>query len=201
MTLSHFRCGYRAPAGQFANPFMKILFTLTVLCFALNTNAATYMLLSQTNAFAAGITNAAKAYADTKAPLASPALTGTPTINGQSMETQLTNRIAPLVITYTHAGTVTMTNTAWLTKAYLAPTGNVTFATSDLTAGHDYIVFLRNVQATNIVLTFPQNGGTNAWQFQGGAITNIPSGQTFTLSTTSVGTVDTNVWAACAIIQ
>lgn len=73
---------------------MKILFTLLALCFALNAHAATYMLLSQTNAFAAGITNETKAYADTKAPLASPSLTGTPTINGQSVETQLTNKVA-----------------------------------------------------------------------------------------------------------
>lgn len=47
---------------------MKLLFTLLMVCVAINAHAGTYLLLSQTNAFAAGITNEAKAYADTKCP-------------------------------------------------------------------------------------------------------------------------------------
>lgn len=43
---------------------MKTILSLALLCFAINAHGATYLLLSQTNAFAKGITNEAKAYTD-----------------------------------------------------------------------------------------------------------------------------------------
>lgn len=63
---------------------MKILFTLLALCFAINANAATYLLLSQTNAFAKGITNEAKAYTDAHAGGGNTIWTNSP--NGTNLE-------------------------------------------------------------------------------------------------------------------
>lgn len=179
---------------------MKILITLLMLCMALNTNAATYMLLSQTNAFAAGITNAAKAYADTKAPLASPALTGTPTINGQSVETQLTNKIdntlttlqsmsGPLAVPSLIIGSMSIGMRSVLTEVggnvvcdlsltnrywSCSPTGNVQVLITNASAGNWGNLLLR-WPATNCMFT---HGSLPA-----GSITNWISGAPSTNAT------------------
>lgn len=108
----------------------------------------------------------------------------------------LTNLVTvPTQIALTHAGTVTLTNTALQSWATLTLTGSVTFATSALVAGHGYTVYGRNTQATNCTPTFP------AWRFIGGAPATITAGKEWVLSLFSTGTVDTNVWAAYAEAQ
>lgn len=203
-----FKSGYQALVGLFAERFMKILFTLLALCFALNAHAATYMLLSQTNAFAAGITNEAKAYADTKAPLASPALTGTPTINGQSIETQLTNKVekagdtmsgalvapafdfpSPVTLTPEDAGTLIDFGavTRW---ASCTLTGNVLFTTANISIGKTYNLLIRNTQSTNCLVTFP-------WPTMlGGIVTNINALTTNRLSVECWGTTTNDIVSA-----
>lgn len=75
---------------------MKILFTFLALCFALNANAATYFLLSQTNTFAKGITNEAKAYADSIVPVgANPSATIANTANNGAAATFMRSDASP----------------------------------------------------------------------------------------------------------
>lgn len=199
------RSGYLALVGQFANRFMKILFTLLALCFALNAHAATYMLLSQTNAFAAGITNEAKAYADTKAPIDSPAITGTPTINGQSIETQLTNKVDKTLTTdqsmsgrlltpsltigalavsrgtLTHADGNVIIDFSLTNRIYSCTiTGNVTFVQTNAAAGKWFNIDLY-MPATNCLATYnmPTGSSTN---FYGGIVTNYTANTVGSLS-------------------
>lgn len=98
--------------------------------------------------------------------------------------------VVPTQVSLTHAGTVTLAFSPVNTEGELSLTGAVTFATSSLSAQHNYILYGRNPQATNCTPTFP------AWQFQGSPPAVITAGKTFTLSLASRGTVDTNVWAA-----
>jgi len=127
----------------------------------------------------------------TYAPIASPALTGTPTINGASIETQLTNRMLfPTQVALTHAGTVTLDFTPFRSEASLTLTGSVTFATSNLVSTNGYTIYGRNTQATNCALTIP------AWRTMTAAFpATITALKEFTISLSSRGTVDTNVWA------
>lgn len=60
-----FRFGYLAPAGLFAN-FMRLSIFVLALLLPISSQAATYLLLTQTNGLAAGITNLAKAYTDSR---------------------------------------------------------------------------------------------------------------------------------------
>ena len=97
----------------------------------------------------------------------------------------------PAQITLTHAGTVTLDLTAIRSQAdFTGCTGAITFATANLVAAHDYVLFGRNTNASSVVPTFP------AWRFQGGAPSIITGLKAFTISLSSRGTVDTNVWAA-----
>lgn len=205
------------------------------------------------------------------APLVSPALTGTPTINGQSIETQLTNRVlkagdimtgtlgfsgtstllnlpslttaqknaasaqagsqvydsdlgrvqmydgsawharvrldgdnmsGPLVTpdllvggmavtraTLTHAGTVTLDCGITNRYASITLTGNVTFATANLSAGRWYNVVI-TMTATNDTPTFP------AWKWLGGAPSTLTASQIGVLSLYPQSTTDATTLAA-----
>lgn len=101
---------------------MKILFTLLALCFALNSNAATYLLLSQTNAFAKGITNEAKAYTDAHAGGGNVTNTGTSVVGNIPRYTDTTGtQIEPtdsISLQSVDAGLVTVSNITANSWAY-----------------------------------------------------------------------------------
>jgi len=95
-----------------------------------------------------------------------------------------------------HAGTVTLDLSALHSQAdFTGCTGAVTFATIGLVVAHDYVLFGRNTNASNVTPTFPN------WQFLGGAPPTITAGKAFVLSLWSRGTVDTNVWASYSEAQ
>lgn len=101
----------------------------------------------------------------------------------------------PVQLSLTHAGTVTLTFANPYAEAELSLTGSVTFATSNLASTNKYVLYGRNSQATNCTPTFP------SWRWMGGAPSTITALKEFTLSLSSRGTVDTNVWAAYSEAQ
>jgi len=94
--------------------------------------------------------------------------------------------------TLTHAGTVTLDFTSVYTVSKLTLTGSVTIATSNLAAGHEYLLILEQAQSTNATPTFP----SPAWNFGGGAPSTLTAGKVSWLWLRSRGTVNTNVIAA-----
>lgn len=110
-----------------------------------------------------------------------------------AIQGQLDTKLAIRQIgTLTHSGTITLTNLAgYISEADIVLTGVPTFATSALSAGSKYVLYGRNTAVTNY-----SNPVFPAWNFQGGAPSTITAGKAWTLSISSRGTVDTNVWAA-----
>jgi len=115
-----------------------------------------------------GVTSAIQTQIDLKAPLLSPALTGTPTINGQSVETQLTNKVAKAGDTMTGPLTVT------------SGTGNAPI----LTLGGYSLTGSDASSAVNITGTWNTSGNPTAFKVN---ITNTTVGGTAKLFDFQIG--------------
>lgn len=123
------------------------------------------LLMSQSG----NITNWGKITTNSMAALASPALTGTPTINSQSIETQLTNKVekAGDVITGNLGAQLAVGDTGYFDITYASRTNSVTGAMTFLycTNGTDLVdrTIVRwffNGSGSDQTVAFPVTGGT-----------------------------------------
>lgn len=115
------------------------------------------------------------------------ALTGTPTINGTNIV------VHPTQLALAHTGNVSLDFTTFWTECdFTGCTGAVTFVTTNLNAGHKYVVFGRNTNSVNVTPTFP----SWRWATGGGPPPVITAYKSFVLSLSCRSASDTNVFAA-----
>lgn len=117
-------------------------------------------------------------------------LTGDSTVQGTSWTTNLVVTsnvtIPPTSLTPANPQTLTFSGAS---KLWLVATGQVTFASASLAAGRELLVYVDNVQATNINVILP-----TGWRYISGAVTNILAPATIgMLRADSRASNDTNV--------